>query len=230
MNHRVKQSIKEATYWLSSTRKTGKWRDLVYKKQGIINTAEAWHALTIAQKLLPNFKLPEDWLQKDSAYISAEIEKNGFQRTPYQPDQQKHQSIDTASFIVLALSSKMEITQKAANWLIANQYTAGGWSWGKMNQQCPMYPYFTYMALAALQKAKENGFAHNAKTAIDKGIQWLLAVQRADGGFPVYDGDDSSDVASTAYALLGTRLALVLKLSRLFGDICQPIIKLRLFA
>ncbi len=57
------------------------------------------------------------------------------------------------------------------------------------------------MALTALASVKDSH--KDIRSAIDNGAEWLCSIQKPDGSFPVYDGQDYSDVASTAYALLG---------------------------
>jgi len=106
------------------------------------------------------------------------------------------------------------LVEGACKWLLENQYPEGGWpacvprtgrSWGRVNDKYPMYPYFTYMALVALASVVD--CYQDIKSAIAKGVEWLVSVQRPDGGFPVYEGEDTSDVTSTAYAVLGLFLA-----------------------
>jgi len=150
MNERILESIKEAAQWLVKVRKDGQWQDLVYKKQGIINTAEAWHTLATTKQVLTNFKLPGDLFEQDLDYLAKEIKKRGFLRTPYQPDEQRQSSTDVAAFIILALAQMDKtrgeaLIEKAVRWLLKNKYPEGGWSWGFLDEKYPMYPYFTYM-------------------------------------------------------------------------------------
>ncbi len=126
MNHHISYSIKEAVKWLLAVRKSGQWQDLVYKKQGIINTSEAWHTLAMAKQILPDLKLPDDWFYKDLDYLIKQVKKNGFARTPYQFRLQKRDSTDTAAFVILALDNKdktkiktnyeLRITNYEFNW------------------------------------------------------------------------------------------------------------------
>jgi len=210
MDVRILESIKEAASWLVSVRKSGQWQDLVYKNQGIINTCEAWHTLAMTKQIVPDFELPDDLFFEDLDYLAKEIKKRSFARTPYQSDDKKQESTDVAAFVMLTLAQRDKtkgkyLTEKACRWMLENQYPEGGWSWGESDEKYPMYPYFTYMALVALASVNERhqkGLSP-LKTAIAKGAEWLISVQRPDGSFPVYDGQDSGDVASTAYAVLG---------------------------
>jgi prenyltransferase beta subunit len=211
MDVRIVESIREAANWLVSVRKGGQFSDLVYKKQGIINTCEAWHTLAMAKQVLPDLTRPLNLFSDDSDYLAKAIKQHGFLRTPYQPDKQRQEITDVAAFVILTLADTDKtkgkpLIERAVKWLLKNQAPDGGWSWGRVDKKHPSYPYFTYMAMAALacaSKQEDFAFAAKLKPAISKGVQWLYSIQRPDGSFPVYDGDDTSDVASTAYALLG---------------------------
>jgi len=206
MDYHILLSIKEAANWLVSVRKSGQWQDLVYKKQGIINTCEAWHTLAVAKEIVADFELPDDLFIEDLDYLTKEVKKHGFLRTPYQPGEQTQESTDVAAFVALALAQidknrGKNLIEVSTKWLLKNQSALGGWSWGVFNRKYPMYPYFTYMAMVAIATIKNR--RQDIKTAIANGTEWLVSTQRPDGSFPVYDGHESSDVASTAYALLG---------------------------
>ena len=205
----IQTALRRAGEWLYSIRKEkGQWQDMVYKGQGILNTAEAWRSLVLIDSEILQVRWKNQWIEQDCRQLIREVGKYGFLRSPYYPSNHPHQSIDSASFVLLMLQafyasenatmpeSTLQLVRRAVDWLVENQGKEGGWSWGELRTSRPLYPYFTYMAIESLRVVK----APEAQKAIEMGINWLIRTQLSDGSFPAHSQSDASDVASTAYA------------------------------
>ena len=206
----IEHAITQTGQWLLSIRSQGRWQDMVYKQQGILNTAEAWRSLVLVQSVIPEITWSKAWVEEDWQRVAQAVGAHGFERSPYCPTDRSHESVDAAGFVVLMfqslfLSEKTTVTPSmqalyddAINWLIDNQSSTGGWGWGMKKPGRPLYPYFTFMALGALRRVQ----TPRADKAIASGLQWFIEAQRPDGSFTVHDTSDEPDIASTAYAAI----------------------------
>jgi prenyltransferase beta subunit len=110
-------------------------------------------------------------------------------------------AINDTVFAILSLSLVHEPTvqaavHSAAEWLIGQQNSDGGWSWE--NKEDPSESDLTGAAIEALNAA---GTKHTE--AQTNGLRFLHEVQDPDGGFPELTGEHESNVASTAWATQG---------------------------
>ncbi|MEX0621853.1 MAG: prenyltransferase/squalene oxidase repeat-containing protein [Candidatus Woykebacteria bacterium] len=112
------------------------------------------------------------------------------------------------SLISAGPSADQEIISDSVDYLIANQNVDGGWSWqvgGSSDSND------TAVALQALKSAVNNGFTNvGLDDAIDSGVNYLLGLQQADGGWE-YQPGFGTDAASTAWvvqALIGEDTAV----------------------
>lgn len=208
----VKQSLKHAGEWLRGIRQEkGGWQDMVYKQQGILNTAEAWRGLWLIRSVDATVSWEPQWLVADVQRLASEVEQHGFVRSPYAPANQLHESVDAAAFVRLMLAEVSTLPgasldeepirllqESAIHWLIENQSPEGGWSWGTLKDGCPLYPYFTYMSLQALQTVTDE----TAHAAVVAGRNWLMESQNPDGSFPMHSLSSEPDIVATAYAAI----------------------------
>lgn len=211
LSSQIEAALKQASGWLVSIRREkGEWYDLVYKRQGILNIAEAWRSLCLIQSVVKGEKWESEWFKTDWQQLQKAIKADGFIRSPYCQDAGPHESVDAAAFTLLmrdglAISDQLvtppaltSLTRLAYDWLLKSQAEAGGWSWATPKPGRPLYPYFTYMAMKALAGVK----AKKAQKAIERGLNWLKTAQLADGSFSVHSESDEPDVVSTAYAAI----------------------------
>ena len=110
-------------------------------------------------------------------------------------------AINDTVFAILSLSLVHEpavqaAVHSAAEWLIGQQNSDGGWSWE--NKEDPSESDLTGAAIEALNAA---GIKHTE--AQTNGLRFLHEVQDPDGGFPELTGEHESNVASTAWATQG---------------------------
>jgi prenyltransferase beta subunit len=110
-------------------------------------------------------------------------------------------AINDTVFAILSLSLVHEpavqtALHSAAEWLIGQQNSDGGWSWE--NKEDPSESDLTGAAIEALNAA---GMHHTEAQA--NGLRFLHEVQDPDGGFPELTGEHESNVASTAWATQG---------------------------
>ena len=104
LSSHITNALKEAGDWLIKIREEkGSWQDMVYKQQGIVNTAEAWRSLALIGLVIRKVKLPKESLKADCRQLIKEIDAHGFIRSPYYPSNRPHESIDTAAFVCLML-------------------------------------------------------------------------------------------------------------------------------
>src|SRR3990167_1785621 len=121
------------------------------------------------------------------------------------------------SLISAGPSANQQIISDSIDFLIANQNTDGGWSWsvGSASDSND-----TAVAVQALKAAELNGFTNTGlSTAIADGVNYLLSLQQADGGFE-YQSGFGTDGASTAWvvqALIGEDTAVTNGLNFLAG-------------
>ena len=195
LKREIEQALAESAQWLLSIREQGSWQDMVYKDQGLLNTAEAWRSLALLRTILPGLKWQEKWLEQDMEQMIEEVQELGFQRSPYCPSTRTHESVDSAAFVRLMIQALYPssqapairlLSQHARDWLVENRSGEGLWSWGRYETGFPLYPYFSYMASKALG---EDASASKS-------------LQLADGSFPVHSASSKPDIASTAYAVL----------------------------
>ena len=195
LKQEIRQALAASAQWLLSIREHGSWQDMVYKEQGILNTAEAWRSLALLKQVLPHLEWDGKWLEQDIEQMIEEVEQQGFQRSPYAPAGREHESVDSVAFVSLMIQSlSLEgtsptlrmLSQHAKDWLMEHRSSEGLWSWGKYREGFPLYPYFTYMASKALGE----------KAPV------LKSLQLRDGSFPVHSLSQQPDIASTAYASL----------------------------
>lgn len=81
---------------------------------------------------------------------------------------------------------------KAKNYLLANQYTDGGFGYGSSDADTTGWVLMAFNVLGL----KDSSQAVNARN-------WLLSKQQSDGGFPGWSGSDSTTTAQTLIALAG---------------------------
>jgi len=211
LSSHITDALKEAGDWLIKIREEkGSWQDMVYKQQGIVNTAEAWRSLALIGSVIQDVKLPKELVKADCRQLIKDVNAHGFIRSPYYPSNRPHESIDTAAFVCLMLHTLFSqnktaipkpissLADRGEKWLLTNQSPAGGWSWGTLKNGRPLYSYFTYMAIKALQTVKDE----NAQRAIKRGEEWLVEAQLANGSFAVHSHSEEPDIASTAYAVI----------------------------
>ena len=121
------------------------------------------------------------------------------------------------SLISAGPSANQEIISDSIDFLIANQNSAGGWSWqvGGTSDSND-----TAVAIQALKSAGNSGFTNtDLADAIDSGVNYLLGLQQADGGWE-YQSGFGTDAASTAWviqALIGEDSAVTGGLNFLVG-------------
>lgn len=119
---------------------------------------------------------------------------------PYVPGGQGE--VNDTVFAILALSpvdepAAREAVRIAADWLLAEQNTDGGWGYGVKGS--PSEVDMTGAAIEALNAAGRPG-----TEAQREGLAYLRQAQLPDGGFPARpDLEDEANVASTAWAVQG---------------------------
>jgi len=106
---------------------------MVYKRGGILNTAEAWRSLVQIRKVIPEVAWDNKWVETDCQKLIREVKKHGYLRSPYFPENRPHESIDAGAFALLMFQSFADNDVKkipkltdglaldAVNWLIKNQ-------------------------------------------------------------------------------------------------------------
>ena len=159
ISSQVKSVLKQAGEWLIEIRKEkGSWQDMVYKQQGILNTAEAWLSLMKIHSILDDLTWDKRWLKADCQRVMEAVSAHGFVRSPYAPENQPHaalsppdgsgqavlhgESVDSAAFVQLWLGSLTgtgkpdtsratnSLAGSAVGFLIESQSPSGGWSLG----------------------------------------------------------------------------------------------------
>ena len=121
------------------------------------------------------------------------------------------------SLISAGPSANQEIISDSIEFLIPNQNSDGGWSWqvGGTSDSND-----TAVAIQALKSAGNSGFTNtDLADAIDSGVNYLLGLQQADGGWE-YQSGFGTDAASTAWviqALIGEDSAVTVGLNFLVG-------------
>lgn len=109
--------------------------------------------------------------------------------------------INDAIFAIVSLAPVHEpeaqaAIQAAADWLIAQQNDDGGWAWSVKGLESE-----ADLTGAAIQALRAAG---RSDTVAEKaGLEYLHEIQDPDGGFPEFEGEPESNVASTAWAVQG---------------------------
>ena len=202
--------------WILKTRKeSGIWMDGVYREQGVLNTCEVLNIAFCTGRLLDeNFMVPS------IKFILSETDEKGFIASPYQPGLLKKDYNTTVVLVMITLAKAMKSIkghtglkkqmvskmQECVDWLIKNQSSNGGWSWGRRSTKIPAYTYFTSNAIYYMINFKkeielDNRSISRINGAIKKGTEWLYDTQHDDGGWGITEKDDNSDIISTGYAL-----------------------------
>lgn len=109
--------------------------------------------------------------------------------------------INDTVFAIVALAPVNEpeaqaAIQHAADWLISQQDDDGGWAWEVKGARTE-----ADLTGAAIQALRAAGGPNTE--AEQRGLQYLHAMQNADGGFPEFPSESESNVASTAWAVQG---------------------------
>ncbi len=103
--------------------------------------------------------------------------------------------------LIAGASTKLQIKQDVLNFILAHQNSDGGFSWSTNPSLNSSDSNDTAASLQALQAAKDNGLTNsNLDIAITNAKNYLLTIQKTDGGFG-YDTTSDSDGSSTSWAL-----------------------------
>lgn len=199
---------------LEMKRRHGIWCDNIYKQQGIINTCEILEVMLG----LPD-KLDMALLETSLEFVLNETDEKGFIPSPYF-EQVLQVDFNTAVVLVMYELAKARryVTRQdlkeridskiieCIHWLLENQYSDGGWAWGKRHTDIPAYTYYTSNSIYYLINTlkilpQQREMSAEIGCAIKKGLNWFYKTQCADGGWGMTMKSQNSDLLSTGYAL-----------------------------